>query len=570
MITHLPRTISKWDGYALLLLACLFALCMEAGHHMHGIIPDSVRHPVPLDPKHLPFYALLTFSRMMIGIVCSLIFTILYATLAAKVKRLTPILIPLLDILQSVPVLGYLSFTVAGFASLFPGNLLGLELVVIFAIFTAQTWNMTFSLYQSLISIPKDLLEAASVFGLTSWQRFWTIELPYAVPGLIWNAMVSMSGAWFFIVASEAVTIGNTQFYLPGMGSYIASAINAMDFHAVINAILTMLATIILYDQVLFRPLTEWAQKYRYETVSSCKVTSGWCYQLLQRVRIIRLPLYPLRYLCQRLYHFRLPASPALLEHKHTRRVWHFLYDVLYYAVLTYSTIYGLAYLWKSLGQHITFFQLKECFFLGFLTLLRILCMMVLVVIIWIPIGIYIGLRPNLAARIQPLVQILAAFPSNFLYPIFVLLLANYHLNPNIWLSPLIIFGTQWYLLFNVIAGTSAFPHDLKELAANLQLKGKLWWGKFMLPGIFPYVITGLITSWGGAWNATIVAEIISWGHKHYEAEGLGSYITQASDKGDFVSVAAGIIMMVLYVVTFNRLLWRPLYHLAESRFKMN
>ena len=560
LVLNISKTFSLWDLLAVFVVLGIFALCAQAAHLMHGVIPQGLSHEVSLDVSNLPYYSLLTTFRMLIGLVCAIIFSVIYATIAAKVKSLNAILLSTLDILQSVPVLGYLSFAFVWVTSMFPGERIGLEIVAIFAIFTAQAWNLTYSFYQSIQAVPKELHDAATIFGLNPWQRFWAIEFPAAVPGLVWNAMVSMSGAWFFIVASEALTIGNSAYYLPGIGSYISSAIHSMDTMAIYYAIGAMLVTIVLYDQILIRPLGEWSQKFTNNTDNR----SGWCLRLVKKPRVLDYILAPFMYVCCLLY--RIPSSKLPEQEK---KSLHVAFVVAYYGVAIMLLIGIAMHTWTALGQHLTLQHFKECFYLGFLTLLRIIVMMTIVILFWVPVGIYIGLNATLARWMQPVIQILAAFPSNLLYPIFVLAIVNFHLNPNIWLSPLIVFGTQWYILFNVISCTMAFPSDLREYIANFKIKGFTWLRKVMLPAIFPYFMTGLVTAWGGAWNATIVAEIVEWGHTEYEAKGLGSYITKATETGDYVSVTAGIMVMVIFVVIFNRVFWSPLFRLADTKYKM-
>jgi NitT/TauT family transport system permease protein len=524
--------------------------------------------PVSLDPTHLPFYALRTTMRMLLAMVCSVIFTFVYATVAAKSRRAEMVLIPILDILQSVPILGFLTFTVVFFLNLFPGNVLGAELACVFAIFTSQAWNMTFSMYQSIRNVPKDLEEASQSFHLSTWQRFWRLDVPFAMPGLIWNAMMSMSGGWFFVVASEAITVGNTTVTLPGVGSYVALAIEKRDLAAIGYAILTMLLVIIAYDQLLFRPIVAWADKFRFEQSASGDAPTSWMLDLFRRTRALRSLTLPFAGLNRAFSNLHV-EWPKSLQWPAKSGPPSRLIDALWFLIIGVGTGYAAfkayTYLSANLGPSDVYSALAD----GLITLARVIVLIALASLIWVPVGVFIGLRPKLAERMQPLAQFLAAFPANLAFPVFVLLIVHFGLNPDIWLSPLMILGTQWYILFNVIAGASAFPTDMREAASSFHLKGWRWWIKVILPGILPYYITGAITASGGSWNASIVAEVASWGETHLSAKGLGAYIARATEAGDFPRVVLGITIMCVLVTLINRLVWRPLYAFGERRLRL-
>jgi NitT/TauT family transport system permease protein len=478
------------------------------------------------------------------------------------------VLIPLLDILQSVPILGFLTFTVVFFMNLFPGRVLGAELACVFAIFTSQAWNMTFSMYQSLRNVPKDLEEAAQSFHLSGWQRFWRLDVPFAMPGLIWNTMMSMSGGWFFVVASETITVGNTTVTLPGIGSYVAMAIQKQNLAAIGYAILTMLLVIIAYDQLLFRPVVAWADKFRFEQTASATMPTSWMLDLFRRTRALRALTYPLAALNKAIssWHLAIPGRLSKPTRSgHPSRI----VDAAWLALIIASTGYASWRSYQYLSASLNASDVLTAVGYGFVTLLRVIVLIALATLIWVPIGVWIGLRPRLAERIQPLAQFLAAFPANLAFPVFVVIIVRYGLNPNIWLSPLMILGTQWYILFNVIAGASAFPTDLREAAGSFHLSGWRWWMKVILPGIFPYYVTGAITASGGSWNASIVAEVASWGDTHLTATGLGAYIAIATEAGEFPRVVLGIAIMCVLVTLFNRLLWRPLYAFGERRLRL-
>ena len=525
--------------------------------------------PVSLDPANLPFYALRTTLRMLLAIACSTVFTFIYAAVAAKSRRAEMVLIPLLDILQSVPILGFLTFTVVFFLNLFPGRVLGAELACVFAIFTSQAWNMTFSMYQSLRNVPKDLDEASKSFHLSGWQRFWRLDVPFAMPGLIWNAMMSMSGGWFFVVASEAITVGNTTVTLPGVGSYVALAIEKRDLAAIGYAIFTMLLVIIVYDQLLFRPIVAWADKFRFEQTASGDAPTSWMLDLFRRTRALRALTLPFAALNRAFSNLSAEWPRALRPSSKPGAPPSRLIDALWFAIIGIATGYAAYKAYYYLSANLQLSDVYEAVLGGFATLLRVITLIALATLIWVPIGVWIGLRPRIAERVQPLAQFLAAFPANLAFPVFVLWIVHYGLNSNIWLSPLMILGTQWYILFNVIAGASAFPSDLREAAASLHLTGWRWWIKVILPGIFPYYVTGAITASGGSWNASIVAEVASWGDTHLSATGLGAYIAKATEDGDFPRVVLGIAIMCIMVTLFNRLFWRPLYAFGERRLRL-
>jgi NitT/TauT family transport system permease protein len=524
--------------------------------------PDAVT--IHLDPAWLPGYAVRTTLRMFAALVASLLFTLTYATWAAKSRRAGLILVPVLDVLQSVPILGFLSFTVVFFMGLFPGRVLGAELAAIFAIFTGQAWNMAFSLYQSLKTIPADLNEAAQSLQLTAWQRFWRLELPFGMPGLVWNTMMSMSGSWFFVVASEAISVGDTSWKLPGIGSYVAVALEQRNLAAVGWAILAMLVVILAYDQLLFRPLVAWSSKFRFETTASADVDDPWVLAALRRTRVLRLGLDAIGVATSWIGGRRL--SLGRTARQVTERTPSRLADVLFTLALVAAAGIALWWVVDYARASLAWADLGEAALSGLWTLLRVVVLMVIATAIWVPIGVWLGLRPAMARRAQPVAQFLAAFPANLLFPVFVIAIVRFRLNVDVWLSPLMLLGAQWYILFNVVAGAAAFPGDLKEAARNLRVGGWLWWRRVMLPGIFPYYVTGAITASGGAWNASIVAEVASWGNTKLAAHGLGAYIAAASEAGQTPRVVLGVAVMSLFVVAFNRVVWRPMYAFANRR----
>ena len=564
-----PRQVveagNRWDWallplvLAALVLAGLGGAAMTKPYHLGDPIPLS------LDPLQLPYYLLRTTLRMLLALVFSLLFSFAFATAAARWRAAEKVLVPLLDILQSIPILGFLSITVTGFIALFPGNLFGVECAAIFAIFTSQAWNMAFSLYQSMRTVPNELQEAARVFQLSPWQRFWRLELPFAMPGLLWNMMMSMSGGWFFVVASEAIAVSGQNIKLPGVGSYIALAIEQSNLRAIGWAILGMLVGIVLYDQLLFRPLVAWADKFRFEEGGQESAPTSWLLTWSRRTeRIAKLSERFTHALESTFTWFRTsfdgtsirarphPASGTLA------RVWD--------ALIAAGGLYAVYELYSFVHAEVGFGEVWHVFLLGCATMLRVVVLITLASLFWVPVGVWIGLRPIWSGRLQAVAQFLAAFPANLMFPVAVVLIVHWHLNPDIWLSPLMVFGTQWYLLFNVIAGASSIPSELRFAAGNLGLTGWLRWKRFLLPAVFPSFVTGAITASGGSWNASIVSEYVSWGSTTLEAKGLGSYIAHYTASGDFHRIALGICVMCVFVMGMNHFVWRRLYRIAEER----
>jgi NitT/TauT family transport system permease protein len=561
------RLPNAWDAAA---FVCVIGILVGVGHVAEGTLtridaPGATE--VTLDPWNLPNYAVRTTLRMFAALAASLFFTFTYGTAAAKSRRAALVLVPLLDVLQSVPILGFLTFTVVFFMNLFPGQVIGLELAAIFAIFTSQAWNMAFSMYQSLKTVPADLAEASISFHLTSWQRFWKLEVPFATPGLVWNTMMSMSGGWFFVVASEAVSVGNNTWTLPGIGSYVALALEKKDLMAVGWAILAMLVVILLYDQLLFRPLVAWSAKFRFETTAGTTASDPWMLRLMRRTRLLQFVGERVGDTAALIGGMRLSfgGRPRSMASPKPSRIIDIAWITVLLVLLTLAVWRVVLFASRSLTWH----DIETAVGLGMITLLRVVVLMIIASLIWVPIGVWLGLRPVWARRAQPIAQFLAAFPANLLFPPFVMFIVYFHLSPDIWLTPLMVLGTQWYILFNVVAGAAAFPGDLKEVASNFRIGGWLWWRKVIIPGIFPYYVTGAITASGGSWNAAIVAEVASWGDTKLQAHGLGAYIADATDRGDMSRVVLGVVVMSAFVVLFNRLLWRPMYGYAQRRLTL-
>lgn len=581
MKNQLPNTYGKsearrwpipnhWDVFALLIVVATLILLGWGAHHMTTQFHLNQKIKISLSPWKLPEYGLRSFLRMIIAMMFSLVFTFIFGTWAAKSKAAAKIIIPLIDILQSVPVLGFLSITVVGFIILFKGSMLGPEAAAIFAIFTAQVWNMTLSLYQSLLTVPKSMHEAASMFKLSAWQRFWRIEAPFATPGLIWNMMMSMSGSWVFLVLSEAITVAHKDITLPGLGSYIALAIQQANGTAIWYVIIAMLCVILIYDQLLFRPLIAWSEKFKMNTVVNAEEPTSWVLDLFQRARLIKvigiwmhdnLDFLRNGQIFRRRYHKQ-------ANYKKEKKNW--LSTSAWYAAVTIAIIATLYILIDYIFESVSLSELWLTINLGWWTAIRVTVVIAISSLIWIPIGVLIGQSHRATQWVQPIAQFLAAFPANLLFPIATMWIIHYELNINIWCAPLMILGTQWYILFNVIAGTQSLPQNLHDAAGTLRVRGWLWWKRFVLPGIFPYYITGAITAAGGAWNLSIVAEALDWGNHHLHAFGLGAYLTRQYTAGNFPQLTLGIVVMSAYVLIINRALWRPLYQLAEKRFQLH
>ncbi len=558
---------NRYDLIALLLIGAAAVLVVHGAQQMG--LPVATLHttPVVLDPARLPGYALRSTLRMFGAIFASLIFTFVVATIAAKSRKAELVIVPMLDIAQSIPIMAFLAFTLTFFIGLFPTSELGVECAAIFLIFTSQAWNMAFSFYQSLRTLPADLVEVSQQFNLSPWKRFWKLELPYATPALVWNTMMSMSGGWFFVVASEYFTVGHTQVVLPGIGSWLAIAIEHRDFVSVTWAVGAMAVVIVLYDQLVFRPIVAWADKFRFEQTASETEPESWFYDLLRRTRVFRRIAKPFLRLASR---FPMPVPKARRAARAPNPAMWVWVDRVWQAVVAVVAAWAVCTIYRYLSANLRLADVLLAVGYGFLTLLRVLVLIVVASLIWVPIGVWIGLRPVWSQRIQPVAQFLAAFPANVIFPFAVMGIAAGHLDPNIWLSPLIILGTQWYILFNVVAGASALPNDLKEAAGIFHLRSWQRWRDLILPGIFPYYVTGALTASGGSWNASVVAEVVSWGHTKLEAAGLGAFIAKATDAGDFPRVALGATVMSVFVIVLNRSLWRPMYAYAEKNLRVN
>ena len=557
-----------WDVLAFILVFAFFIYLAQAARGLTGSLAHLEATPISLAPSALIGYSARTGLRMLVALVFSLLFTFTYATLAAKSRRAEVLLVPLLDFLQSVPILSFTIF-ILFFLQLTPGRVAGAEMAAIFLIFTSQAWNMAFSFYHSLRSIPDEMVETARNFQFSPWMRFWRLEVPFAMPPLIWNMMMSMSGGWFFVVASEAISIGSTTVTLPGVGSYIALANEQRNYGAIGWAIAAMFVVILIFDQLLFRPLIASADWFRLDQEAGQTSNRSWALTMMRRSRflglvgrgfaaLLRAGMKPVR--------VRPGAAPAHAL-VHFRNRWG---DYAWYAVLV---LVGLLALWKTatfVHGDVPVGEIGRVVVLGLITLARVTILIALASVIWVPIGVWVGMRPRAASIVQPVAQFLAAFPANLFFGFVVSAIVLLRLTPDIWLSPLMILGTQWYILFNVIVGASAISPDLRYASESLGLKGWLWWKRLALPAIFPFYVTGAITAAGGSWNASIVSEVVTWGKETVTAHGLGAYIHAATAAADFQRMVLGTVVLSLFVVTLNRIFWRPLYARAERKFRLS
>lgn len=561
-----------WDVIVLIMVLGILAAIAWGTAQMS--LPYQVGEPIyiSLDPSALPGYALSSVLRMFIAMFFSLIVTFTVAPLAAKNRHAEKFLLPFIDIMQSVPVLGMLSITVVGFIHLFPNSILGPECAAIFAIFTSQVWNMILSLYQSLRTTPNELKEVANMYHLSPWQKFWKVEVPFGTQSLIWNTMVAMSAGWFFVVLSEAIEVSKQNITLPGIGSYIDKAIREADLNALIYAMIAMLIIILLYDQLLFRPLLCWAEKFHNEIDEETAIHESWLFDLLAKTRLLKATGIIFTQFSDWFvngYKKIMPAKPVTIPPK-IRNSISATTVVCWNALVAAGLILTFIALVMLIHEEINTKEVLHVFYLGMLTSIKVLILIILASVIWIPIGVWIGLNPKITLIVQPLIQFLSAFPANIFYPLFVLVILKYDLNKNICTMPLMILGTQWYILFNIISGTASIPKDIRLAVRNFGVKGQLWWRKMILPSIFPHYVTGAMAAAGGCWNASIVAEYVEWGDHTIVSAGLGQYITQYTHQGDFPRIALGIGVMCIYVMCFTRLIWKKLYQIAEDRFTMD
>ncbi len=528
--------------------------------------PAIIKGPtISLNPSALPFYASLSIIRMVIAYILSILFTSVYGYIAAYNRSAERVLIPLLDILQSVPILSFLPVVVLSLSVFLPQRF-AIELASIILIFTSQVWNMTFAWYQSLKTIPMELREASSIFRFNGWMRFKTLELPFAAISLIWNSMMSWAGGWFFLMAAEIFTAGQHDFRLPGLGSYLKEAANEGDSASIILGVVTLVFVIVALDQFVWQPLLTWADRFKLETVEGRVSHTSWFYDVLHSSHIIRWfnqsTFSPtIEQIDKKILHsFPMTEQSTM---KKVNLTW-----VVY--ILELAGFLGLLYGTYLTGQMLLRVPSAQWGLIGFgliATLLRVLAALILSLLWTVPVGVAIGSNAQLTSKLQPLMQVIASVPATALFPIIAIIFISLPGGLNMAAVLLMLLGTQWYLLFNIIAGATAIPQDLKDAATMLQLNRLTRWRTLILPSIFPYIITGAITSAGGAWNASIIAEYIQFGGKTFSINGLGALISEATANGDYPLLLAATLTMILTVVIINVAIWRRMYHIAEEKY---
>jgi NitT/TauT family transport system permease protein len=559
---------------AALALACFFAVVQIAKYWFGHPVPEIV---ISLSPRTLPLYAFYSIVRIGLAYLLSLLFAIAYGYTAAYNKRIEALMIAGLDILQSIPVLSFLPGVMLAMVALFPTRQIGVEMGAIVLIFTGQVWNIAFSFYSSLKSIPRELMEAAGIYKFSRWQRLVQLELPYSAIGLVWNSMVSVAGGWFFLMACEMFVLGTRDFRLPGLGSYLQTAAGVGDMTAIAWGLFTMIAIIVATDQLIWRPVIAWSNKFKFELGTSSTEVRSPLLHLLQHSRALRiLRHHTVRPLSEDIYQRVARDRQQQLEKSATRtakanmqqeRLKGWLRLILVATVgigVFYAAFRALTLLREVHGA-----EFGEVMKGALATFLRVNVSLLLASAWTIPAGVAIGFHPRLARIAQPLAQIAASVPATALFPVILLALVRLGGGMSVGAIALMLLGTQWYILFNVVAGAMAIPSDLREVATLFHFSTVQRWKTVILPGIFPYLITGLVTASGGAWNASIIAEYFRLKNQTLQTAGLGAMISAATDSGQFQILLLATIVMAMMVVTINRLVWRPLYHLAETRYKL-
>jgi len=529
--------------------------------------PFNPQVEISRDPRMLPVYAAYSLMRIGIAYFLSLAFTLAYGYIAAYNARAERIMIPLLDILQSIPVLSFLPGVMLAMVALFPRHQLGVELGAILLIFTGQVWNMAFSFYSSLKSIPREMREAAKIYRFNWYQRFTQLEVPYAAIGLVWNSMMSVAGGWFFLMACEMFVLGSKDFRLPGLGSYLQTAASAGDTQSIIWGIATMIAVIVLLDQVVWRPVIAWAEKFKIEQVESTEIPQSWFLNLMERSHMLARMRKRLVNPTREYLRMRFADQHATTQQREPEawKVWAGRFIASVAVILIFYAVIRAGMMLAGLDRA----EYREILLGAGATFLRVIVALVVGSLWTIPVGVAIGFSPKLARIAQPLAQIAASVPATALFPIVLLLLIRIGGGLGLGSIVLLLLGTQWYILFNVIAGAMAIPTDLKEASTLFRFSSGQRWRQLILPGIFPYLVTGLVTASGGAWNASIVAEYFRFKDQTYTTVGLGAVISRATDAGNFDLLLGSTVVMAIVVVTINRLVWRRMYRLAAERYTL-
>lgn len=559
------RQLFSWGDLAAILLVIGV---IYVGVNLALSAPKVIAGPeISISPARLPYYTALSVGRMAAAYVLSLIFTLFYGRWAAYNVRAERLLMPLLDVLQSVPILSFLPVVLLGLSAIFSEGLAA-EIASIVLIFTSQVWNLTFAWYQSLTTIPTEFREAATIFRLNTWMKFKKLELPFGMISLVWNSMMSWAGGWFFLMAAETFTVGSRDFRLPGLGSYLQAAANQNNYNAIAWGIAALILTVVLLDQLVWRPLLAWSDKFKVEMVENDHPPQSWFYDLMRQSFLVKWfsakILQPLSVRLDRKIQNRFPFQSKVTQKTGAQRIGDFVF-------ISIGSIIALFVLIRAGEMLVTLpwgMWIKILTGVG-LTLLRVMGALAIALLWTIPLGVAIGTNQRLSRILQPIVQVTASVPATALFPIILLLFINLPGGLNLAAIVLMLMGSQWYLLFNIIAGASAIPQDLKYTAQLMQINGWQRWRTLILPAIFPYLITGAITASGGAWNASIVAEYQYLGGETVSVPGIGSLITQATALGDYALLLAATLAMVISVILVNRLLWRRLYGLAEEKYRM-
>lgn len=566
----IERTEWRWQDTLMIfaVLALLFVIIKTASNFVGKYNPDFV---IYTDIRYLPGYTLQTLLRMVAAYFLSLGFTLVYAYSAYRSAIASKILLPLLDILQSIPVLSFLPGVVLALIAVFPGQRIGVELAAILLIFTGMVWNMTFSFYQSLMSIPHELIEASKTYRLNLWQQFWTVELPSGVIGLIWNSVMSVAGGWFFLIAIESFTLGAKDFRLPGLGSFLAIAAGEGNIQAILWGLLVLVGVIIMIDFLIWRPLIAWSEKFKFETVDAQNAPDSVILDFIRRSPTIRLMsdriLKPLSQSFDQNLASLLSADAKPVHFRHQSKSGKWI-ERIFVGGFAFIVLWGT---WEAvlLLETLGFESWKEIITGAIFTALRVIVALILSLLWTVPVGVAIGRNPHLARILQPIVQIAASVPATALFPVLLLYLAKLGGGLQIGSVALMMLGTMWYILFNVIAGAQSIPSDLFEAAEVYRLSLIQRWKTVILPGIFPYLVTGIITAVGGAWNASIVSEYVHFQGKTLTTPGLGSTISKATAQGNYALLLAATAVMSLLVVLTNRFVWRRLYKLAQEKYRL-
>ena len=558
------RARMAWKVAAMILVVVLLARAIDTEpHHTEQLI--AFPNLAPTQMVSLPYAAFRSTLRMGMALLASLAFSIIVAPLAAKSRTAAIVLVPTLDVLQSIPVLAFVGFSAGVAHLLLPGTRMGLELACVLTIATSQAWNMTFSLYQSLRTVPIELDDAARLFGMTGWQRFWRLEVPFAVPSLVWNAMMSLAGGWFYVVASEAIVSRQSTEDLPGIGTALAHAMQTHDNVALVHTLLATMVTIILGDQLILRPLIAWCGHFRNESVTTLLDETPWMVNMLRRVRLGRSWMKFVSLAIRRFGWLRLGPPAEHHHHRHWGETNHHR-DHIFLAILIVVGVVGMVNLLYGMMERIPVWEIVDAFAMGLETFLRVLVTVVIALAIWVPIGVWIAAHPKLFPIARPIVQIMASFPANLLFPTLAGLAMTHSVSPGFAAIPLMLLGAQWFVLYNVFAGMQGYPGELREAADIFRVSGWTRMHRVILPGLLPSIITGAVAASGAAWNSAIVAEYAQWGSGVMVSDGIGAYIAEATEHGDGARLLLGVFVMSRFVMAMNALVWQRLFRYAQRK----